>query len=196
GSLDNTIRLWDAATGTHQQTLEGHSGYVYTVAFSPDGKTLASGSEDNTIRLWDAATGTHQQTLEGHSGSVWAVAFSPDGKTLASGSDDDTIRLWDAATGTHQQTLKGHSNDITRQSDYVRVIAFSPDGKSGLDASRNRRAVGDILFVDGEWIIRGEMNLLWLPRDYRPRCTTVYGNTLVLGHKSGQITFLQINTAQ
>jgi WD40 repeat protein len=90
----------------HQQTLEGHGGWVKAVAFSPDSKTLASTSYDRTIRLWDAATGAHQQTLEGHSSSVNAVAFSPDGKTLASASDDRTIRLWDAATGAHQQTIK------------------------------------------------------------------------------------------
>ncbi|MCJ1251829.1 hypothetical protein MMC30_009067, partial [Trapelia coarctata] len=81
------------------QTLEGHSDPVCAVAFSPDGKQLASGSSDETIRLWDAATGAMLQTLEGHSDSVGAVAFSPDGKQLASGSSDETIRLWDAATG-------------------------------------------------------------------------------------------------
>ncbi|KAK3376687.1 WD40-repeat-containing domain protein [Lasiosphaeria ovina] len=185
GSSDETIRLWDTATGTHQQTLEGHSGYVTAVAFSPDGKTLASGSSDKTIRLWDAATGTHQQTLEGHSGYVTAVAFSPDGKTLASGSSDKTIRLWDAATGTHQQTLEGHSRYVTSQSDYVRTVAFSPDGNSGLDTSRNLRLVGNVLFVDGKWITRGGKNLLWLPPEYRATCTSVYNHTLVLGHSSG-----------
>ncbi|KAK3305090.1 uncharacterized protein B0T15DRAFT_188479 [Chaetomium strumarium] len=197
GSDDNTIRLWDAATGTHQQTLKGHSDSVIAIAFSPDGKTLASGSDDNTIRLWDAATGTHQQTLKGHSGSVRAVAFSPDGKTLASGSWDRTIRLWDAATGTHQQTLKGHS-------DYVWAVVFSLDGKtlktnhgllsinSGSDASQNQ---SDILWVDGEWITKGGKYLLWLPPDYRASCTSVYDHTLVMGHASGQVTFLQIVSA-
>ncbi|KAK0714729.1 WD40-repeat-containing domain protein [Lasiosphaeris hirsuta] len=194
GSDDKTIRLWDTATGTYQQTLEGHSGYVMTVAFSPDGKTLASGSYDKTIRLWDTATGTHQQTLEGHSGYVRAVAFSPDGKTLASGSSDKTIRLWDTATGTHQQTLKGHSDYVKRQSDYVRAVAFSLDGNSGLDASRNLRPLGNALFVDGEWITRSGMNLLWLPPDYRATCTSVYDHALVLGHSSGQVTFFQIDS--
>jgi WD40 repeat protein len=79
------------------------------VAFSPDGKQLASASDNSTVRLWDPATGTALQTLEGHSSSVNAVAFSPNGKQLVSASDDRTVRLWDPATGTALQTFKGHS---------------------------------------------------------------------------------------
>src|SRR5438045_5473401 len=75
-------------------TLEGHSAYVNAVAFSPDGKLVASASGDRTIRLWDSATGASLQTLEGH--SDW-VAFSPDGKLVASASGDRTVRLWDSA---------------------------------------------------------------------------------------------------
>ncbi|KAJ6063670.1 hypothetical protein N7499_012350 [Penicillium canescens] len=103
------------------QTLEGHSDRVRSVAFSPDGHTLASGSDDHTIRLWDTATGTHRQTLEGHSKWVRSVAFSPDGLTLASGSEDNAIKLWDTATGTQRQTLDGYSH-------VVNSVAFSPDG--------------------------------------------------------------------
>ncbi|RYP44524.1 hypothetical protein DL768_009019 [Monosporascus sp. mg162] len=130
-SADNTVRLWDAATGAQQQTLEGHSDWVNAVAFSPDGKTLMSASTDKTVRLWDAATGAQQQTLEGHSDWVNAVAFSPDGKTLASASGDKTVRLWDAATGAQQQTLEGHS-------DWVSAVAFSPDGKTLASASNDK----------------------------------------------------------
>ncbi|KAM3074499.1 hypothetical protein ACMFMF_006507 [Clarireedia jacksonii] len=122
GSLDNTIRLWDTATGELQQTLEGHTSWARSVAFSPDGKIVASGSLYKTIRLWDTATGELQQTLEGHTDSVWSVAFSPDGKIVASGSLDKTIQLWDTATGELQQTLEGHT-------DSVWSVAFSPDGK-------------------------------------------------------------------
>ncbi|KAH9203227.1 hypothetical protein DL95DRAFT_350087 [Leptodontidium sp. 2 PMI_412] len=87
---------WSAAL----QTLEGHSDSVTSVAFSPNGKQVVSGSWDNTVRIWDAATGAALQTLEGHLDGVNSVAFSPDGKQVVSGSWDNTVRLWDAATGT------------------------------------------------------------------------------------------------
>ncbi|MBD2540753.1 serine/threonine protein kinase [Coleofasciculus sp. FACHB-SPT36] len=91
-------------------TLTGHSNYVNSVAFSPDGQILASGSEDNTIKLWQLGTGKEIRTLTGHSESVNSIAFSPDGQLLASGSSDKTIKLWLPSTGKETLTLAGHSN--------------------------------------------------------------------------------------
>jgi WD40 repeat protein len=80
------------------------------MAFSPNGKLVASASRDKTVRLWDSAMGASLQTLKGHSDYVWAVAFSPDSKLVASASHDKTVRLWNSAIGASLQTLKGHSD--------------------------------------------------------------------------------------
>ena len=127
-SWDNTLRLWDAATGAAVRTLEGHQDSVYAVAFSPDGRLLASASWDNTVRLWDPATGAAVRTLEGHQERVSAVAFSPDGRLLASAAWDYTVRLWDPATGAAVRTLEGHQNSVN-------AVAFSPDGRLLASAS-------------------------------------------------------------
>ncbi|KAB8253814.1 hypothetical protein BDV32DRAFT_157658 [Aspergillus pseudonomiae] len=92
------------------QILEGHSDWVNSAAFSPDGYTLVSGSRDSTVKLWDTTTGTERETLKGHSSSVYSVTFSPDGCTLVYSSGVSTIKLWDTTTGTERQTLKSHPN--------------------------------------------------------------------------------------
>jgi len=104
-------------------TLTGHSDTVSSVAFSPDGRTLASGSYDRTIKLWDVQSQRQIATLTRHSNCVNSVAFSPDGRTLASGSWDKTIKLWDVQRQRQIATLTGHSS-------WVMSVAFSPDGRT------------------------------------------------------------------
>jgi eukaryotic-like serine/threonine-protein kinase len=123
---DQTVRIWDAASGLEIHTLKGHTGGVWGVAFSPDGSRIASAG-DQTVRVWDVASGHEIHTLKGHTGHVWSVAFSPDGARIASG-DDQTVRVWDAASGHEIHTLKGHTG-------LVRSVAFNPDGTRIASAS-------------------------------------------------------------
>merc|ERR1711988_1496189 len=86
-------------SGECVHVLSGHSSDVYSVCYSPDGKTLASGSRDSTVRIWDVMSGECVHVLNGHSDEVDSVCYSPDGKTLASGSNNKTVRIWDVMSG-------------------------------------------------------------------------------------------------
>lgn len=128
---DQTIRLWDRATGKEIRQLTGHRGPVTAVALSPDGKTLASASRDQTLILWEMATGKELGRCAGHQGEVWSVVFSPDGKALLSGGQDRTVRVWDARMGKEIRQLQGSKGGVSS-------LALSPDGKTLATASSER----------------------------------------------------------
>ena len=123
------VWIYDVDTDEELALLTGHTGTVTSIAFSPDGETLASGSWDYTIRLWNVSSFTLNRTLAGHTSGVTSVAFSSDGKTLASGSVDKTVRLWNVFTGTEEKIFIGHTDRVTS-------IAFGPD---------------DALLASGSW---------------------------------------------
>jgi WD40 repeat protein len=140
-SKDQTTKLWDVASGKEVRCINGYGTDIDSVAFSPDGKTLAAfccnkfGHEYNAIKLFDVNSGKELRTLRGHSTVIGSVAFSPDGKILASDSLDKTIRLWDIATGKALQVLTG------RDSGAACSVAFSPDGKALASVGQNREVV-------------------------------------------------------
>ena len=133
---DGELKLWDIQTGRELLDLRGHIT-VFALAFSPDGRRLASAGGDQTIKLWDTATGKEALTLRGHLGTVRSLAFSPNGQRLVSASHDMTVRVWDATplngkSDSADLTLRGHQGDVAS-------VAFSPDGRyvvsAGLDRS-------------------------------------------------------------
>jgi WD40 repeat protein len=245
-SHDNTVKLWDASSGECLQTLKGHSHFVSSVAFSHDSTRLASASWDKTVKLWDASSGECLQTLKGHSDYVSSVAFSHDSTRLASASYDKTVKLWDASSGRCLQTLKGHS-------DYVSSVAFSHDSTRLASASYDStvklwgassgeclqtfnvgKTIGSLSFnsvssclsteigkfaiyipqtsdhaataeaehpqylstslsSDDTWIKHANKDMLWIPSEYRPSCSSVRGTTVAMGVGSGRVWMCTIN---
>jgi WD40 repeat protein/serine/threonine protein kinase len=124
-------KVWDAATGRQVLTLQGHEFGVWSMAFSADGRRIATGSMDTTVKVWDAQTGLELRTLKGHTFPVYSVAFSADGKRLVSGSYDNTARVWDAVTGKELYVLTGHKQP-------VHCVAISGDGQWIASASEDQ----------------------------------------------------------
>ena len=141
GTYDATARLWDVAGGRLLASLEsfpvpknrGRMDCIKSLAFAPDGKTIATGGYDRDLRLWDVATGQLRAALRGHVGALTAVAYSPDGRTIATGDDYGTVRLWDVATNRPRARWPGYEKDVVD-------LAFSPDGKT-LAVARDDGAV-------------------------------------------------------
>jgi WD40 repeat protein len=167
-----------------------------SVAFSYDIRRLASSSYD-IVQIWDAKTGAMQQEHKGHTSIVMSVAFSYDGRRLASSSADCTVWIWDARTGALPQEL-----EISMA---LGELSFSPDecsfitnfgsidlGQSFSLSIRTTKWSGYCVdIINKSWITWNGNNVLWLPREYRPFCSTVKDQTIVLGLASGQVLFIK-----
>jgi WD40 repeat protein/Tfp pilus assembly protein PilF len=156
GAQTAEVQLWDVSTGQERTVLPGETGGILSLAFSPDGTTLAAAGWDAKIRLWDLAHPDKQTTLTGHTSYVWSVAFSPDGGTLASASGkwdgQPEVRLWDLPAGRERAVLRGHATGVT-------ALAFSPDGQSLATSSWDRTVrLWDITTAEERRVLRGHTN--------------------------------------
>ncbi|MBA2393462.1 MAG: WD40 repeat domain-containing protein [Ktedonobacteraceae bacterium] len=153
--------------GSVLSTYRHHTNRVTTVAWSPNGTYIASGSLDQTVQVWVATTNTHFQTsiYRGHTAGVQSVAWSPDGKLIASGSSDKTVQVWDALTAEHAATYSGHS-------DIVLTVAWAPNGKSIASGSADGTVrLWDVATGMQKYIYRGHTasvnSITWSPDSQR-----------------------------
>jgi WD40 repeat protein len=198
-SRDNTVRVWETATGACRSVLEGHTNGVNAVVFSADGQLLASASYDNTVRVWETATGACRTLLESNADYVNAVVFSADGLLLALASRDRTVRVWETATGACRTVLES-------QSPYIYYLTFSLNGRV------LRTEKGDIplpldlystsslieeeqssqLVAEGQWVFHSTQRLVWLPFEYRADNTAVHKDVVCVGCPSGRVALLKL----
>lgn len=218
GSLDGTIRLLNVddnekkslvglfqtgPLGKKRPTLKGHTDQILTIALSPDGKTVASGSADKTIRLWDTNTLKLKFTLAGHTEDIQALAFTPDGLTLASGCRDGSIYLWDTLTGKYNGSVIGNGlfteppplprkdddppNIKTRGRSIVSALLFTENGKTLVNGNRD----GTIHF----WDLNASQIRTTLSGQSGLRSVTISpdGSTLASGGSDGTILIWDLN---
>ncbi|CAD8104198.1 unnamed protein product [Paramecium sonneborni] len=175
---------WKNLRINEQLQMNGHSQVVKTICFSPDGTTLASGSNDQSIRLWDAKTGQQKAKLEGHSNNINSVCFSPDGSTLVSGSADYSIRFWDVRTGQQKAQLDTNYNNVSQ-------LYFSPDGATLAQCgNRNHVLLLDVGTGNKKAYLFGHSGFV------HSVCFSPDGTTLASGSQDKSIRLWDVKTEQ
>ncbi|ABW32107.1 WD40 domain-containing protein [Acaryochloris marina] len=155
GTGDRTIRLWNISNGQCIKILKGHSNGIWSLAFHPKGKFLASSGLDQSAKLWDIHSGECLETFQGHGHWVWSVSFSPNAEILASGSFDRTVKLWDIQEGRCLNTLKGHSSGVSS-------VSFSPNEHFIASGSVDQTArLWDFKTNDCICIFEGHSGQIW-----------------------------------
>ena len=156
----NNIILWDTETGRQVKTLKGHTSYVESIAFSPDGQTLVSGSQKGNMRFWDVRDGKHEKTLDLHNDSITSISFSHNAQVIAYGNHNGTVSLLDVNTYENIRTFTGHADE-------VKTLTFSPDDQTlastGVDSTLRLWDVSTVqqkMVLTGYWR-KGYMETFW-----------------------------------
>jgi GTPase SAR1 family protein len=144
------VRLWEVESGRCLRVLEGHTGRVLSVAWSPDGRRALSGADDMTVRLWEVESGRCLRVLEGHAGRVWSVAWSPDGWRALSGADDKTVRLWELSE------LLRRGGDVTVEGPPLHLRAEVHDGIVVTDAAAAQIVPEQVQYTNAKVLLVGD----------------------------------------
>lgn len=178
-STGTVLDLWDMRAALEPRPDEGHTDEVTSLAWSPDGKSLATGSVDRTVKVWDLATRKPRATLRGHEDAVASVAYAPDGRALVSGGWDATVRLWDPATATERARLAGHSGPVN-------AVAVSPDGRTIASGSGGYGDAGEVKL----WDLAGGRLVATAMEKVPPVHAVAFapdGSTLAIGRDDGMV---------
>jgi WD40 repeat protein len=178
------ILLYRANSDVLLRIIDGHTDWVNSVAFAPDGRMLASGSSDNSVKLWHVDSGELLRSLDAHADEVWSVAFAPNGLTLVSGSSDKSVKLWHVDSGELLRSHDAHSNEI-------RSVAFAPDGRTLASGSSDKSV--KLWHVDSGELLRsldahsnGVMSVAFAPD----------GRTLASGSSDKSVKLWQVDSGE
>jgi WD40 repeat protein/serine/threonine protein kinase len=186
GSMDETVKIWDANTGHEEVTLRGQQWGLTSLAWGPDGR-LASGGSDGSMRVWNSIRDQESNVLPGHVGRATSVAWSPDGKRLASAGDDGKVRIWDPVTRKEVRTLDAHDRGrIIPQFGLIRSLAWNPDGTYLASAGLDGKAK--------VWEVATGREIFSLPADRGPVWCVAWngdGTCLAAGSRDGTIRIVE-----